>query len=205
MKDDSPVTDPLPCTDPTCDDPLTCGHSANEHDSTTEHPPQVNGDITNDLDPLTTPNNNKHVTRKSSKESMRKHSASKSDTAMQACIDGFKSFYHMYVTNNLFKDTSISEKCFQNMCRTANPYPSFTDGDSVLDTDSIYSSDLDSPLESDRRPTEGDTVVKVTEQDVIYTFKCACSLLLDFSGFPIYCTDYYKVLQKSFSTGNLDI
>ena len=120
-------------------------------------------------------------------------------TLMQSCVECFQHFFNLYTTKRVLQDPSRAEKFLLGITRH-NDMGRSTDSDSVLDSASEYSCDDLFPSERDPAPVECQSEGSVDESAVL-TYKCACKLLLDFSSFPIYCTEYNTVLKRTLSRG----
>lgn len=130
---------------------------------------------------------------------------SSTPTLMQSCIECYKSFFHTYITQKIIHDPNVITRCVDQMTTSTHHGWSYKDDDdSVLDSSSMYSFDLGFP--SNHQDGAFDKTGSISadhlHEETLRTFDCACRLLLDYSSFPIFCMDFHKIYQRSFSLGN---
>ncbi|VDI65588.1 Hypothetical predicted protein [Mytilus galloprovincialis] len=114
---------------------------------------------------------------------------------MQNCVECFKIFFNTFATCKILKSESLSNKCVQSLTLPQYSRKS-SSSDSLLYDCSKNSKDEDS------KGNQSETVTQLNldlTDDTIETYTCACKLLLEFSSFPIYCTDFHKMLYKTCS------
>lgn len=117
---------------------------------------------------------------------------------MQNCVECFQMFFNTFATCKILKSESLSNKCVQSLTLPQYSRKS-SSSDSLLYDCSKNSKDEDS------KGNQSETVTQLNldlTDDTIETYTCACKLLLEFSSFPIYCTDFHKMLYKTCSQGN---
>ncbi|XP_029636600.1 protein dopey-1 isoform X3 [Octopus sinensis] len=118
-------------------------------------------------------------------------------TLMQACVQCFQDFFHTFVSHRIFnEDTSVN-----NLLDSITlPVDSIrcSDKDSVIgSSSSVYSQDETLRKQSMESRLPQKISVK-SDSDFCEAFTWACRLLVEFASFPIYCTDYHKILEQSF-------
>ncbi|XP_021360674.1 protein dopey-1-like isoform X2 [Mizuhopecten yessoensis] len=122
------------------------------------------------------------------------HNSGKSSatTMMQSCIECYKNFFHTYITQKIFQDPSIITTCINQMKTSTEHLWSYRDED-----------DLGLPVDQpeDQGRNKGPIRADHLQKETLHTFDCACRLLLDFTSFPIFCTDFNKMFQRSFNAG----
>ncbi|XP_076078008.1 protein DOP1A-like isoform X1 [Mytilus galloprovincialis] len=114
---------------------------------------------------------------------------------MQNCVECFQMFFNTFATCKILKSESLSNKCVQSLTLPQYSRKS-SSSDSLLYDCSKNSKDEDS------KGNQSETVTQLNldlTDDTIETYTCACKLLLEFSSFPIYCTDFHKMLYKTCS------
>lgn len=121
---------------------------------------------------------------------------------MQNCVECFQVFFNTFTTCKILQNQFLAKKCVQSLLlpqETVNT----SDSDSMMDGSSNCSFDIDFQSNSDINQSETRTQINLDlKEDTIQTYTCACRLLLEFSSFPIYCTDFHKMLNKTCSQGN---
>ncbi|XP_013389897.1 LOW QUALITY PROTEIN: protein dopey-1-like [Lingula anatina] len=123
-----------------------------------------------------------------------KHSADqipkKPLTTMQACVQSFQTFFTTFSYHRITPDTGVLDDCLQRLMKGYE--------------DKVYSEDNDtSNSESDdsHKPTGDDFKIQppsTAGKQCSEAFMAACQLLIDFSSFPLYCTDHSLILDKTF-------
>ncbi|XP_060070918.1 protein dopey-1-like [Ylistrum balloti] len=113
-------------------------------------------------------------------------------TMMQSCIECYKNFFHTYVTQKIIKDPSIITTCISQMNTSTDYTGDYRDED-----------DFGLPISQQASQCEniGPISAGHLHEETLQTFDCACRLLLDFTSFPIFCTDFNKIFQRSFNAG----
>lgn len=119
---------------------------------------------------------------------------------MQACVECYQNFFHMYSTTKVLQSEEIARQCMERLVCPQEGMRS-EESDSVLDTASEYSFEDHVPSAIDQSNYQTLVPADRLSEDVITTFKHACKLLSEFSNFPIYCTDFQKALKRSQSNG----
>ena len=111
-------------------------------------------------------------------------------TLMQTCVSCFQNLFARLVGCRIVKDADLPTSLLQQLLQL----PELSDR-SMKNT--RHNSQTDEPN------NRGLKKVKVGElsADACEAFSRACQLLIDFSSFPMYCTNYHKVLQSSFKAG----
>ncbi|XP_069103129.1 protein DOP1A-like isoform X2 [Argopecten irradians] len=109
-----------------------------------------------------------------------------STTMMQSCIECYKNFFHTYITQKIVENPSLITTCINRLSRSTEYMGQYED-DIGLDSDSL----------EDQAPINAAHL----QEETLQTFDCACRLLLDFTSFPIFCTDFNKIFQRSFNGG----
>ncbi|XP_074662898.1 protein DOP1A-like [Tubulanus polymorphus] len=104
-------------------------------------------------------------------------------TLIQACVQCFQKFYYTFVTERIFTDKHIVKNAMSNFLR-----------------DSIDVCNEKKPPEIKIEPLDS-CMVKVTNE-CKEAYSRACQLLVDFSTFPIYCTDHNRVLDHTMKGGD---
>ncbi|XP_067674328.1 protein dopey-1-like isoform X1 [Haliotis asinina] len=116
-------------------------------------------------------------------------------TLMQACVHSFQDFFHVYTSMRVLKSSAVSSKCIDIITLSPELVRS-SDKDSVLDGNSTCS--------GDDRPYTDVSGLKVSAEGLMEksfeAFGQACRLLVDFSSFPMFCTDYQKVMDQTCHT-----
>ena len=119
---------------------------------------------------------------------------------MQACVECYQNFFHIYTTKKGLQSEELSSRCMESLTVPQDTIRS-EESDSVLDSASDYSSEDHIPSTVDRAHYQKIVTTERLSEAVITTFKHACKLLSEFSNFPIYCTDIQKALKRSQSNG----
>ena len=117
-------------------------------------------------------------------------------TLMQACVQSFQTLFHTYVSASIIKDKDIVSVLLQQLMKNKNSDMRFPPQLENLDMRSGANDRCVEENISVRRIVLGELPRAVCE-----AFLSACQLLVDFSSFPMYCTNYHKVLQNSFRAG----
>ncbi|XP_062580439.1 protein dopey-1-like isoform X4 [Saccostrea cucullata] len=115
---------------------------------------------------------------------------------MQACVECYQNFFHVYTTKKILQSEEISRQCLEGLVLPQEAVRS-EETDSVLDTASDYSYEDSFPSGVDQSNRPKLVTVDSLTEDVVTTFKNACKLLSEFSNFPIYCTDFQKAMKRS--------
>ncbi|KAK3097876.1 hypothetical protein FSP39_014063 [Pinctada imbricata] len=125
-------------------------------------------------------------------------------TLMQSCVESYQQFFNLYTVKRIIKDAAVIEKFISRINKQEETTQSY-DSDSVLDSASDYGVDDACPAFTSAKPTWTISSQSETmhDEETVLTYKCACKLLMDFSSFPIYCTDYHKVLKRTQSKGKV--
>lgn len=119
-------------------------------------------------------------------------------TLMQACVQSFQDFFHVFVSEKVLGDKELAKKCLDQVTLSSDSGKG-SDRDSVLEGGSINSQEEVTPgtklgvqclVSSDR-----------ISSHLCEAFSSACKLLVDFSSFPMYCTDYHKLMDQTFKQG----
>lgn len=119
---------------------------------------------------------------------------------MQACVECYQNFFHIYTTKKVLQSEELSSRCMESLTVPQDTMRN-EESDSVLDSASDYSSEDHIPSTVDRAHYQKIVTTERLSEAVITTFKHACKLLSEFSNFPIYCTDIQKALKRSQSNG----
>lgn len=119
---------------------------------------------------------------------------------MQACVECYQNFFHIYSTTKVLQREDIARQCMERLVCPQEGVRS-EESDSVLDTASEDSFEDHVPSVIDQSNYQTLVPADRLSEDVITTFKHACKLLSEFSNFPIYCTDFQKALKRSQSNG----
>lgn len=120
---------------------------------------------------------------------------------MQTSVECFQNFFHTFTTHRIFQEQNVRPSLMKKLS-IPNCFDDDSETDPSLldcsaDSDDTFIASSDSHIESD---TTSVTVNHLREETV-KTYSCACKLLVDFSSFPLYCTDYHKVLNRTNSKG----
>ncbi len=132
------------------------------------------------------------------------HLEASPQTIMQACVVSFHKLFSTVVKTHIVTDIESMLLCLAQFHAIPNPGSTFK---TRLETmkyapDGEWKSRLET-YEDDLTP---DTQVKMLKLDDVSTkmceaFACACQLLVDFSCFPMYCTDQHRLLYASMANG----
>ncbi|GAB1600861.1 protein dopey-1-like isoform X3 [Argonauta hians] len=118
-------------------------------------------------------------------------------TLMQACVQCFQDFFHTFVTRRIFSEYSSVNNLLDSITLPLDS-ARCSDKDSVIgSSSSLYSQDETLRKQSMESRLSPKIAVK-SDSDFCEAFTWACRLLVEFASFPIYCTDYHKILEQSF-------
>lgn len=119
-------------------------------------------------------------------------------TLMQACVQCFQNFFHIFVSHKVFnEDNGI--RTFLDSITVPLDLIRCSDKDSVIgSSSSLYSQDETLRKQSIENGPPLRIAIHQLSSDFCEAFMWACRLLVEFASFPVYCTDYHKVLEQSF-------
>ncbi|XP_050391433.1 protein dopey-1 isoform X1 [Patella vulgata] len=144
--------------------------------------------------------NKKRTLLKSISTDSRNHKNSVPLSIMQTCIHSFKELFHTLICDKILKGFTISGKCMEALITQTDNARS-SDKDSVLDSNSTSgledfgSRDL-SAIEKMKISPEG------LSEASYEAFEKACRLLVDFASFPLFCTDFNKLMGQAMDDEN---
>jgi hypothetical protein len=119
-------------------------------------------------------------------------------TVMQSCIQSFYKLFCTLVTNKVLKDKNMADMLLSQLMR----------GGAANSTACQSLSDVLSKLPHTTSPeSDADEVMKVklphVNAGLCEAFQFLCQLLVDFSCFPMYCTDHLKPIDGALSKGQV--
>ncbi|KAJ8315121.1 hypothetical protein KUTeg_007271 [Tegillarca granosa] len=110
---------------------------------------------------------------------------------MQTSVECFQNFFHTFTTHRIFQEQNVRPSFMKQLSVPNCFYDEIEKDSSLLD------------FSADGHPESDVTSLSVDhlKEETVKTYLCACKLLVDFSSFPLYCTDYHKVLNRTNSKG----
>ncbi|ESO88953.1 hypothetical protein LOTGIDRAFT_154021 [Lottia gigantea] len=137
----------------------------------------------------------KSILKKSYSSDSRTRKGSVRLTTMQSCIDSYLELFHTLICDKILKSFTVSAKCMEALI-TQLDHTKLKENDSVLDNNST--SEFEEFGSKDLSGLEKLKISPASLSEASYqAFDKACRLLVDFASFPIYCTDFIKLMGQT--------
>ncbi|XP_041353922.1 protein dopey-1-like isoform X2 [Gigantopelta aegis] len=130
-------------------------------------------------------------------------SSSYTPTVMQSCVEIFKEFVHLFVSERILQSRTASCKCMESLLLGHEGLVSM-DQDSVLDGVSLCSSETHMHQEFILNPISRISTDRLTD-DSFEAFSHCCQLMVDFSSFPLFCSSSQEVIDMNFYTDEKEV